>query len=105
MSLADLIRRGVAATVANAKAANSANGEAFEATAYSGLAKLAGLALATPLSENGEQWREFESLLAIVAPAYNTPAHELEEIRDTARNDLTSALIAYRVMAKQIERR
>lgn len=49
-----------------------------------------------------EQWREFESLLAIVAPAYNTPAHELEEIREAARNDLTWALIAYRFMAKEI---
>jgi hypothetical protein len=49
-----------------------------------------------------EQWREFESLLAIVAPAYNTPAHELDEIRETARNDLASALIAYRLMATEI---
>ena len=105
MSLADLIQRGVAAIVANAKAANSANGDAFEATAYSELAKLAGLVLATPLSENGEHWREFESLLAIVAPAYNTPTHELAEIRETACNDLAAALIAYRFMAKQIERR
>lgn len=52
-----------------------------------------------------EQWREFMSLLGIVGPAYKTPAHELAEIRDTGRSDLTSALIAYRVMAKQIERR
>ena len=54
---------------------------------------------------NELHWREFESLLKVVAPAYNTPAHELEEIRDTARNDLASALISYRLMAKQIERR
>ena len=52
-----------------------------------------------------EKWREFEMLLAIVAPAYNTASHELDEIRDTARNDLASALISYRLMAKQIERR
>ena len=102
MSLSDLIRHGVTATVANAKAANSANGDLFEATAYSGLAKLAGLALATPLSENGEHWQDFESLLEIVAPAYNTPAHELDEIRETARSDLASALIAYRLMAKEV---
>jgi hypothetical protein len=49
-----------------------------------------------------EQWREFESLLAIVAPAYNTPANELDEIREAARNDLASALTAYRLMAKEI---
>jgi hypothetical protein len=102
MSLSDLIRCGVAATVANAKAANPANDGAFEVTAYSGLAKLAGLALATSVSESSGQWREFESLLEIVAPAYNTPAHELDEIRETARNDLTSALTAYRLMAKEI---
>lgn len=102
MSLADLIQRGVAPNVANAKAANSAHGDAFEATAYSELAKLAVLALATPLSENGEHWREFESLLEIVAPTYNTQPHELDEIQDAARNDLASALIAYRFMAKEI---
>jgi hypothetical protein len=55
--------------------------------------------------DDSEKWREFESLLAIVAPAYNTPAHELIEIRETAHNDLASALIAYRLMAKQIESR
>lgn len=102
MSLSDLIRRGVAPKVANAKAANPANDGAFEATVYSGLAKLAGLALATSVSECSEQWQEFESLLEIVAPAYNTPAHELDEIREAARNDLASALIAYRVLARQV---
>jgi hypothetical protein len=105
MSLSDLIRRGVAPNVANAKAANPANDGAFEAPAYSGLAKLAELALATPISESGEQWREFESLLAIVAPAYDTQSPELDEIRAVARGDLASALIAYRLMAKQIESR
>ena len=50
-----------------------------------------------------EKWREFMSLLGIVGPAYNTPAHELDEIRNTARDDLSSALISYRLMAKQIE--
>jgi|GEM_PF-1817664 len=45
-----------------------------------------------------EQWREFMSLLGIVGPAYNTPAHELDEIRNTARDDLSSALILYRLM-------
>jgi len=50
------------------------------------------------------QWQEFESLLATVAPAYNTPAHEYDEIREAARNDLASALIAYRFMAKEIRK-
>ena len=48
------------------------------------------------------QWQEFESLLASVAPAYNTPAHELDEIRVLARADLPAALCAYRAMAKQM---
>ena len=47
-----------------------------------------------------DQWQEFESLLAIVAQPHNTPAHEIDEIRETARNDLAAALIAYRLMAK-----
>jgi len=49
-----------------------------------------------------DQWREFEALLAAVAPAYNTQPHELDEIREAARNDLASALIAYRLMAKEV---
>jgi hypothetical protein len=48
-----------------------------------------------------EQWREFESLLEIVAPAYNTPAHELDEIRAVARRDLPAALLSYRILLKQ----
>ncbi|MFN8696745.1 MAG: hypothetical protein ACK5XE_10560 [Burkholderiales bacterium] len=51
---------------------------------------------------NELRWREFEALLAIVAPAYRTPAHELEEIRAIARADLASAIEAYRIMARQI---
>ena len=49
-----------------------------------------------------DQWQEFESLLEIVAPAYNTQPHELDEIQEAARNDLASALIAYRFMAKEV---
>lgn len=45
-------------------------------------------------------WREFEALLAIVAPAYNTPAHEYAEMREAARRDLPAAIHAYRDMAK-----
>ena len=57
---------------------------------------------AQPTQQTGD-WREFESLLAIVGPAYSTPAHEYELIRATARQDLSTALDAYREMAKQIE--
>ena len=49
------------------------------------------------------QWREFESLLAIVAPAYKTPAHELDEIRAAAKHDLDAALTTYRNIAKQLK--
>ena len=49
------------------------------------------------------QLNEFESLLAIVAPAHNTPADELDEIRIMARNDLSAALCAYRAMAQHVK--
>ena len=49
-----------------------------------------------------EQWREFLSLLGIVGPAYNTPAHEYAEIQNVARGDLDGALIAFREMARQV---
>lgn len=48
------------------------------------------------------QWREFESLLAIVGPGYRTPAAEYALMREAAGNDLPAALVAYRDMAKQI---
>ena len=47
------------------------------------------------------QWQEFESLLAIVGPAYRTPADEYALIREGARNDLANALIAFRELARQ----
>ena len=50
---------------------------------------------------NELRWKEFESLLAIVGPAYRTPTHEYAEMREAARNDLPAALIAYRDMARQ----
>ena len=50
-----------------------------------------------------DPWREFENLLAIVAPAYNTPAHEYAELREVARGDLANALVYYRNEAKRIE--
>ena len=49
-----------------------------------------------------DQWREFESLLAIVGPAYRTPDHEYAEMRTAARNDLACALLAYRTLARQV---
>jgi protein-disulfide isomerase-like protein with CxxC motif len=52
--------------------------------------------------KEGKQWQEFEALLAIVGPAYNTPAHEFEWAREAARGDLEAALVSYREMAAQI---
>ena len=49
------------------------------------------------------QWREFESLLAIVGPAYRTPAHEYPLMRQAAQQEMPAALIAYREMARQID--
>ncbi|MBC7623528.1 MAG: hypothetical protein H7232_09100 [Aeromicrobium sp.] len=49
------------------------------------------------------QRREFEALLSIVAPAYNTPAHEYAEIREAAAGDMAEAIICFRSMAKQIK--
>lgn len=49
------------------------------------------------------QWREFESLLAVVGPVFNVTVTEYELIREAARRDLPAALEAYRDMAKQIE--
>lgn len=48
------------------------------------------------------QWREFETLLAIVGPAYRTPEHEYAEMREAARSELANALIAYRELAHQV---
>jgi hypothetical protein len=48
------------------------------------------------------QWQEFEALLAIVAPAYDTPSHEYAWAREAARGDLEAALVSYREMAAQI---
>ncbi len=51
---------------------------------------------------NTAQWREFEALLAIVAPAYNAPPHEVEWARETAWSELEAALVSYREMAAQV---
>ena len=55
-----------------------------------------------PLRDISAQWREFETLLAIVGPAYRTPEHEYSEMRAAARDDLPDALMAYREMVSQI---
>lgn len=47
--------------------------------------------------------QEFEALLSIVAPAYNTPAHEYAEIRETAAGDFEAALETFANMVKQIK--
>lgn len=46
--------------------------------------------------------REFETLLSIVAPAYKTKAVEYAEIREAAASDVTAAISAFQIMAKQI---
>ena len=53
--------------------------------------------------QHAEQLREFESLLAIVGPAYNTPANEYADIREAARRDPSGAIATYRELAKQHE--
>lgn len=57
-----------------------------------------------PLRDISEQWREFERLLAIVGPAYNTPAHEYAEIQQAASEDLPAALTAFHDLASQLPR-
>lgn len=59
--------------------------------------------LSEPLRDISDDWREFESLLAIVGPAYRTPEHEYAEMRAAARSDLACALIAYRELARQVD--
>ena len=49
-----------------------------------------------------DQWREIESLLAIVGPAYRTPEQEYVEMRSAARGDLANALPCFRELARQI---
>jgi len=51
---------------------------------------------------NADPWQYFEQLLAIVGPAYQTPAHEYALLRELARKDLPAATTCYRIMAAQI---
>ena len=48
------------------------------------------------------QWREFEVLLAVIGPAYRTPAHEYADMREAARRDLPAALTCYRSLLAQL---
>lgn len=48
------------------------------------------------------QWGELESLLAIVAPAYNASENEVVEMHQLARDNIDDALSCYRIMAKQV---
>lgn len=82
---------------------NGAEAELTELTkgAYVGFVSTARNASGDISQNTGDLRREFETLLAIVAPAYNTPAHEYAEIRDAAASDLAAAVSAYRNMAKQ----
>lgn len=50
-----------------------------------------------------EHWQEFERLLAVVGPAYTTPAHEYSIIRAAASGDLAYALMAYRELARKVK--
>jgi hypothetical protein len=62
-----------------------------------------------PANERSEPSRtirdlvEFERLLSIVAPAYDTPASQYQEIRSVAAGDIAAAISAFRIMAKQIQ--
>lgn len=100
MTLAALIRRGGIANPANANPANSANDE-IERTGS--LARLATLALASTTGPNADDWREFESLLAIVGGAHQFSLEDYILARTAARGDLSDALMAYRELARQTE--
>ena len=102
MNLASLIKYGITPSAASANPANAANDQASK-TAQ--LAKLATLALAKRTESDTEAWREFESLLAIVGPAHDTPAHEYPKMRQAAANDLPAAILAFRDMADRIKER
>lgn len=57
-----------------------------------------------PLRDISADWLEFESLLAIVGPAYRTPTDESAVIRQAAGHDLENALIAFRYLARALGR-
>lgn len=100
MSLADLIRKPSYGDIATAIAATPA---IRQPDVVGTVARIATVAIANPATQEAEQWLEFKRLLAIVAPAYRTPAHEYAEIRTAARADLACALIAYRELARQVD--
>ena len=57
-----------------------------------------------PLRDISADWLELESLFTTVGPAYRTPEHEYDEMRECARADLANALTCYRAMAAAIKR-
>jgi len=45
---------------------------------------------------------QFEALLAIVAPAHNTPAEQYAEIREAAKGDIAGAIASFTEQARQV---
>ena len=99
MSLADLIRKPSYGNIATAIAATPA---IRQPDVVGTVARIATVAIADLTTQEADQWLEFESLLAIVGPAYRTPELEYVEIRTAARGDLACALAAYRELARQL---
>ena len=99
MTLAAMIRKRPPGTIATAIPAIPAiSREQSTGT----VARIATIAVANGASVQDASRQEFERLLAIVGPAYRTPATEYAEMREAARGDLENALVAYRELAKQI---
>ena len=99
MSLADLIRKPIAGSIATAIAATPA---IRQPDVVGTVARIATVAIANSTTQEADQWRAFEMLLAIVGPAYKTPEDEYAQIRAMARHDLSGALICYRELLKQL---
>lgn len=100
MTLAALIRRRGAGSLATAIPAIPATPQGI---ATGTVARIATIAVATATTQEGDQWQELESLLAIVGPTYRTPEHEYADMRAAARGDLDCALVAYRELARQVD--
>jgi len=80
---------------------NAREGEATEGTKGASVPFVA--PESEPLRDISADWLEFESLLAIVGPAYRTPEHEYAVMRECARSDLANALTCYRAMVARIK--
>ena len=99
MSLADLIRKPIAGSIAIAIAATPA---IRQPDVVGTVARIATVAIANSTTQEADQWQAFEMLLAIVGPAYKTPEDEYAQIRAMARHDLSGALICYRELLRQL---